>query len=354
MVAVLKRLYHRHFTNPEAVILVLFLVLGFALLLVFGKMLAAVLAALVIAFVLEWVIKRLEASHVPRPWAIGLVYLGFLAVLFFIVLELIPMLSQQIFHLIEELPNMLTNWQTQLSLLPTYYPEFVTHEQMNHFIAATGTQVSQWGQQHVLAYSSAFVPVIAAMVVYLFLVPLMVFFMLKDKNKISTWFSHFLPRESGLVKRVWFEVYMQLGNYIRGKVAEILIVAVSSWILFIIMGLNYALLMAVIVGLSVLVPYVGITLVSIPLAVIAYFQWGWSAHFLYFMIAYTVLQVLDGNVLVPILFAEVVNIHPLAIIIAIIFFGALWGFWGVFFAIPLGILIKAVINAWPEPTEEDF
>jgi putative permease len=60
-----------------------------------------------------------------------------------------------------------------------------------------------------------------------------------------------------------------------------------------------------------------------------------------------VLQALDGYLLVPLLFSEVVNLHPVAIIIAILVFGGLWGFWGVFFAIPLATLVNAVLHAWP-------
>ena len=60
-----------------------------------------------------------------------------------------------------------------------------------------------------------------------------------------------------------------------------------------------------------------------------------------------VVQFMDGNVLVPLLFSEVVNMHPAAIIIAVLFFGGLWGVWGVFFAIPLATLIQAVIHSWP-------
>ena len=59
------------------------------------------------------------------------------------------------------------------------------------------------------------------------------------------------------------------------------------------------------------------------------------------------IQFLDGNILVPLLFSELVNLHPVAIILAVLFFGGLWGVWGVFFAIPLATLISAVINAWP-------
>ena len=127
---------------------------------------------------------------------------------------------------------------------------------------------------------------------------------------------------------------LQIGNYIRGKILEIIIVGVVTYIVFAWMGLNYAPLLAALVGLSVLVPYIGAAVVTLPVAVIAYFQWGLSAEFGYLILAYGIIQALDGNVLVPILFSEAVNLHPVAIIVSVLVFGGLWGFWGVFFAIP--------------------
>jgi putative permease len=99
------------------------------------------------------------------------------------------------------------------------------------------------------------------------------------------------------------------------------------------------------------IPYIGAAVVTLPVAIIAFFQWGWSDYFFYLMLAYGVIQALDGNVLVPLLFSEAVNLHPVAIIVAVLVFGGLWGFWGVFFAIPLATLIKAVMNAWPQHGE---
>jgi putative permease len=59
-----------------------------------------------------------------------------------------------------------------------------------------------------------------------------------------------------------------------------------------------------------------------------------------------VIQILDGNVLVALLFSEVVNLHPVAIIVAVLVFGGMFGFWGIFFAIPLATLVQAVLKAW--------
>ena len=135
-------------------------------------------------------------------------------------------------------------------------------------------------------------------------------------------------------------------NYVRGKAIEIVIVGMVSFIAFLILGLQYAALLAMLIGLSVLIPYIGATVVTIPVLLVGYFQWGYSSEFLWLVVVYGIIQLLDGNVLVPLLFSEVVNLHPVAIIIAVLFFGGIWGFWGLFFAIPLATLVKAVYNAW--------
>ena len=141
---------------------------------------------------------------------------------------------------------------------------------------------------------------------------------------------------------------MQIGNYVRGKFAEVLILWVVSYATYAVMGLNYAMLLAVFMGLQVIIPYIGATLVTFPVLGVAYFQWGLgSDEFMYVVIAYSIIQALDGVVLVPVLFSEAVNLHAIAIIIAILFFGGLWGFWGVFLAIPLATVVKAVLTAWP-------
>ncbi len=128
---------------------------------------------------------------------------------------------------------------------------------------------------------------------------------------------------------------------------EILVVGIATYIAFLFFDLRYAVLLSVAVGLSVLIPYIGAAVVTIPVAIVALFQFGLSPEFGYVMLAYGIIQALDGNVLVPLLFSQAVNLHPVVIIIAVLFFGGLWGFWGVFFAIPLATLVKAVLNAWP-------
>jgi len=84
---------------------------------------------------------------------------------------------------------------------------------------------------------------------------------------------------------------------------------------------------------------------------IGMFQFGLNDTFFYMLLVYGVIQALDGNVLVPLLFSEAVNLHPVAIIVAVLAFGGIWGFWGIFFAIPLATLLKAILYAWPRAVD---
>ena len=170
---------------------------------------------------------------------------------------------------------------------------------------------------------------------------------MKDKERIMAWIKHYLPGDRGLASVVWADVDRQIGNYVRGKFIEILIVWAVCLFTFVYLGLNFAMLLALLVGLSVIIPYIGAAAVTVPVALVAYFQWGLSADFFWVLGAYVVIQILDGNALVPLLFSEVVNLHPIAIIVAILVFGGMWGVWGVFFAIPLATGVQAILKAWP-------
>ena len=340
--------YKRYFTDPQASLLVILLAFGLIILLTMGKMLAPLLAALIIAYLLEGAVSKLQAKDISRFISVNIVYSLFLVFMAFILFGLMPLLSKQVSQFFQEVPEMMRNIQGLLLRLPEQYPDLVSEEYVWELNSNLRDSFSALGQ-NVLSFSLASMPAVVTILVYLILVPLMIFFFLKDKVVVIDWMASFLPKERHLVNEVWIEMDAQIGNYVRGKFNEILIVGSASYIVFVILGLNYAFLLAMVVGLSVLIPYIGAAIVTLPVALVGYFQWGLNAdyNFTWLMISYFVIQFLDGNVLVPILFSEAVNLHPIAIIVAILVFGGLWGFWGVFFAIPLATLVKALINVWP-------
>jgi len=351
MLDVIKEWYHRNFSDPQAVILAMLLVFGLLIVVYMGGMLAPILISIVLAYMLEGVVGLLERYRMPRLVSVIAVCLVFLLIGLFLMLLMFPLLSNQITQLIQELPRKLDTGQQALLRLPELYPHVVSETQVYDIMSNIRAQITRVGQAF-LSFSLSSIPMLFAVVIYLILVPLLVFFFLKDKAIIIEWLKKYLPKQRGLATQVWAEMDQQIGNYVRGKFTEILIVGGVTYVVFTIMGLNYAMLLGVLVGLSVIIPYIGAAAVTVPVAMIAYFQWGWSTDFAWLMFAYGVVQALDGNVLVPLLFSEAVNLHPVAIIVAVLVFGGLWGIWGVFFAIPLATLVKAVLNAWPSVSRD--
>jgi len=338
--------YRRNFSDPQAVILALLLISAFAVVLLLGDILAPLLVALVFAYLLDGVVTAMQRWHIPRTIAAATVLLVFVFFCLLLLFGVMPLLSQQVTSLVRELPNMLGKGQELLTRLPELYPAIFTKEQIADLIGNVRGQVGKVGQQ-VLSFSIASALNLFVLAIYAVLVPLIVFFVLKDKAKLIGWAGEFMPHKSQLAERVWLQVDSKIASYIRGKFIEILIVWAVTYAVFAYMNLNYAVLLSFLVGISVIIPYVGAVVVTIPIALIGYFQWGISAQLGYLLLAYQVIQILDGNILVPLLFSEVVHLPPLAILVSVIFFGGLWGLWGVFFAIPLAALVHSVLEAWP-------
>lgn len=345
-------LYRRYFYDQEAVLLIILLGLGLTVVVTMGSVLAPVLTAIVLAYLLQGLISLMTRHNVPQTVAFIATYLLFLAALAAFLFVLVPLTWSQLVLLVnEQLPRVLLETTAFLNRLPEQYPELISMDAVKE-LNRSATQAVTTVVQGVVSFSLTGVENLMALLIFLVLVPLLVFFFLKDKDRLIAWAVSFLPEERPFISRVMTEMDVQISNYVRGKAIEILICGAVTYIGFIAMGVNYAALLAVLVGVSVVVPYIGAVVVTVPVALVAYFQFGWGSEFMWVMVVYGIIQGLDGNVLVPLLFSEAVNLHPVAIIVAVLVFGGLWGVWGVFFAIPLATLIKAVIASWPTRTPQ--
>lgn len=344
MLQLVKNWIDRYLLDPELAILwllLLFIIIVFASL---GNILAPVFASVVMAYLLQWPISSLEKLHLPRIAAVLSVYISFLGLVILAIIGLLPLLFRQLSNLISELPAMAAKGQQLLLYLPTRYPGYASVSQIQEWIAQFKVELTHAGQG-ILSDALSYIPNVIAFAIYFVLVPLLVYFFLLDEKKIINWLSQYLPEKRRLISQVWAEVLTQTGNYVRGKALEMLIVWIVTYLSFAILGLQYAILLSVLVGISVIIPYIGAVMVTIPVLIIGFLEWGWTAHFAYLVIVYALIITLDANVLVPFLFSEAVDLHPVTIIIAVLIFGGLLGFWGVFFAIPLASVVKAILNA---------
>ncbi|HSR68089.1 MAG TPA: AI-2E family transporter [Acidobacteriota bacterium] len=337
----------RNFEDPQ-VVFFLFLLAGTVAVFYFlGDVLAPVVAAIIIAYLLEGMVCLLDERGIPRLLAVIIVFALFLVGLGGLYFAVIPVLLDQVAEFTQQLPALVSRLQDSLQQLPRDYPALVSEEDLANIVDSLRAEIVTALQQVIRVSFDSVIP----LVVNLFLIPFMVFFFLKDKSVILREVGRFFPRHRELSTRVWNDVDQQIGNYLRGKVWEILIIWGVSAAVFAILGLEVPVLIGFLVGLSVLVPYVGVAAMTIPVALVAFLQWGAGSDFLAVLIAYVVIQLIDGNVLAPLLLSEVVQLHPVAIIISILVFGGIWGFWGVFFAVPLATLVRAVFRAWPRIQE---
>lgn len=341
----IKNWFTRYFSDPQIIFLVLFLLAALSIVVGFNDILTPLFAAIVLAYLMEGVISKINHFIPKRLPVVIVVYIFFLTAVLVTIFGFTPLLWEQATALIKETPNNIQIGKQLLLTLPEKY-SFITEQHVSEMIEYIQVEVALLGRQ-ILSFSLSSIQDSVTIIIYVILVPLLIFFFLKDKTLIVSWFTSFLPDERQLSRSVWIEMDLQIGNYVRGKFWEIMIVGVASYITFTLLGLKYALLISSLVGLSVVVPYIGATVVTFPVALVGFFQFGWTGEYAWLMIAYGIIQGIDGNVIVPLLFSEVVNIHPVAIIVAVLFFGGLWGFWGVFFAIPLATLINSVLRAWP-------
>lgn len=350
---IFRKWYDRYLFEEESILLLVLLALGLVVLLTVGDILTPVLAAIILAYLMQGLSKQMSSRGAPQWLALLIAYTVFLGLFLGMLFVILPLTWQQLSSLFGELPRMLEQGRTWLAVLPEQYPLLISEKQVGEILGLVQSELANLGQS-ILSYSlSSTIPTLFKLMVYTILVPLLVFFFLKDQKIILPWLGGFLPQERPLLNRIGAEMNEQVANYARGKVIEIIVVGAVSYVAFVVMGLNYAALLGLLVGVSVIIPYIGAMAVTIPVLAIGLFQWGLGPEFYTLFVVYMAIQALDGNVLVPLLFSEAVNLHPVAIILAVVFFGGIWGMWGVFFAIPLATLIKAIINAWPTPQGHD-
>lgn len=339
----LSKFISRFFSNEESVYFAILLFITFIFILFFGSILLPVIVSIVIAFLLNGLLRTLVELNISYRLSLLitlLIFFGFYLSLFLA----LPSLGTQINNLLQNLPSIVSSFQSTLTDMNNYFSQedldLIFSNLSNQINSLLGSALGQLAGTISLMFNA---------ILYAIMIPLMVFFFLKDKDQLLPLASVLLPKENGFMQSVFSEMNDQLFNYVTGKFLEMIIVASVSYGLFAILGLPYAVLIAILVGLSVIIPIFGAILVTIPVVLIGLYEWGLSDNFYWLLGIYLAIQMLDGNVLVPILFSNRNNLHPVIIIISVLFFGGLWGFWGLFFAIPLATFIKAIINSWPEP-----
>ena len=342
----LKGFFRNYFYEEEQFAALFLLIIASVLLYFVGSTITPVFVSILVAYLLNGVMNFFEEKEYSKKISFYFTFTIFLAFYLFVLLSL-PYVTGQIASLINELPAIVAFVENLFDDLIIRYPNFFTTEQVEEIFASSASFIPSIAEQVLIQLNTGFSAIMNALI-FLILTPILVFFFLKDKSEMLSYLTYFLPNKRGLLSQIWSDLNIQLFGYVRGKALEMLIVASITSIAFLALGVNYSIILGILVGMSVLIPLFGAILVTIPVVAIGLFQWGLDTSFYIFLFVYLMIQILDGNVLFPLLMGNEVNLHPVLIILSILVFGGIWGFWGLLLAVPIATLIRAVFKVWPK------
>ncbi len=328
----INTLLNKVFSNEESIIFSLIILASLLILYIFGGLLTPFIVSLIFAYLLIGLSQNFIKYGLSEFVSLILSYVIFLLSGLGFLIWLIPLIFQQTQAFFLEVPVWLNNFRGYIENLVQSNQELISSDQISSFFTELVGRLSSISQG-ILDASISGIQDTVVFSIYLIMIPVLVFFFLFDKERIIKGFLLLLPKKREMLSDVWIEMDGQLSNYVWGKGIEILIVGFSAALIFGIMGLNYTALLSIIVGISVLIPYVGAFLATIPVIAVALLQFGIGFDFYVIVGLYLLLQALDGNLLVPILFSDAVKLHPVIIMLAVFVFGGIFGFWGAFFSI---------------------
>jgi len=352
MLEELNKVIKKIFSNEETIIFSFVLLIFFIVISFFGSVLTPFIISIIVAYLLVGMQKKIQSYNISEKISLVITFSIFIVAGATLVIWLVPLLYTQLQAFVLDVPNLISNFRDFISDLPSKFPDLVSSDQITIFFQAVSEEISALAQNIVKTSISSIQSAITVLL-YIILFPILVYFFLFDRKNIIDGFLKVIPGRRKMFTSIWAEMDVQLSNYVRGKTIEIFIVGIAAAIIFSSLGLRYSALLSVLVGLSVIIPYVGAFLVTIPVVVVGLLQFGLGTQFTILISLYLLLQALDGNLLVPIIFSETVKLHPVIIILAVFIFGSMFGFWGVFFSIPIATFIKAVWNAWPSSSPDE-
>ncbi len=365
MIKLIKGWYSRHFSAPGTIEFALVLIAAFLVVYYLMWLVGPLVVALCLAYCLDWAVRLgVNKFRLNRTVSASITMILFVGVSIGILVFIVPKIVQQANQFYTNLQkiSISTNSDTKEDFdevissktydfvvsLPDPIPSMFSKDDIREYVVqARSTLISNTSD---IIRNQVMPSVVNAMtwLMYMIIVPIFTFLMLANKPVLQKRFStYILPHNKSLIQEFWPKINSQIEGYIRGKILHIIIITIVNTLAFMLLGVNYAFLLGFGVGLSVVIPYVGAAIITVPVVLIPVFQFGFTSYLFWILLVYLIIQLLDSNVLTPMLFSKAMNLDAFSILSAIFIFGGLWGFWGVFFSIPLATFIRTLFIYWP-------
>ncbi|TDL78634.1 AI-2E family transporter [Peribacillus frigoritolerans] len=308
-----------------------------------------ILIAGILFFIFSPVVKLLEKNKVPRTLAILILYLIFIGLIMLLLSTVGPVVSQQITDLFKNFPSYITEIRHFIMNLSesgwftwVMTQEYVSVEETIDKIEKSLGSLTTSLPESITSSVTKVLGVVTNITLTIITVPFILFYMLKDGHKFPITAVKILPaayRREGI--KIFEDLYQTLAAYIQGQLLVSLFVGTGCFIGYTLIGLDYALILGIVVAIANIIPYLGPFIGAAPAVVIALLDSPTKA--LLAAVVVTVVQQIDGNVLSPLIIGKRLNTHPLTIILLLIGAGSFGGILGMILAVPTYAVLKAVL-----------
>ncbi len=299
-----------------------------------------------LAYVLSPVIKYFEVRGIKRTYAVAGLYIGAGALVFIIVYVLMSLLSVELESLKQDWPSYAGRSQAFVMKLNAKmvgdYP----------FLASLRLEQKM---EHLLELVPQLILSVLPMMTLLFIVPFITFFMLVGGAGILDYLVDHLPaRHAEIIYHIASRIDGSLGNYLRGILTEAFVIFLITFVGLLMMNLNYAAVIAITIGLSSLVPYLGAIVGAVLSSIVAYLQFGTLLPIVKLLAFFTGIRFFDDWFLQPYIMKKAVDLNPAIILLALMAGAEIGGIWGVIFSIPVTCIVKEIMQIAIELQETEF
>ncbi|NNA20912.1 AI-2E family transporter [Pseudomonas lundensis] len=307
------------------------------------------LVAIVLAYMFDPVVDRLERLGLSRTWGVVTVFTLFTVIVTALVLVLVPLLAKQLMKLYQLAPQVL-DW-LQHTAMPWAQSKFGLSDGFWKFDKIKAAITEHMGEASdvvgvVLSQATASSLALIGFLANLVLIPVVAFYLLRDWDIMLAKIRGLLPRDrEEQIVSLAKECHDVLGAFVRGQLLVMLALGVIYSAGLMLVGLELGLLIGLMAGIAAIVPYMGF-IIGIGAALIAgLFQFGDDLYPMLGIVAvFMVGQALEGTVLTPLLVGDKIGMHPVAVIFAILAGGELFGFTGVLLALPVAAVIMVLVR----------
>ena len=310
-----------------------------------GSLFPFILSA-ALAYILNPVINYFEVRGIKRTYAVAGLYLSVGALLFLV--------TYLLFHFLSfELESLQQSWPTYAERMQLFVTNLNAKLVQNYpFLASLRLEAKL---DHLLGLAPQFILSLLPLLTYLFIIPFITFFMLLAGAGIIDYLLDHLPsRHAELILHIASRIDGSLGNYLRGILTEAFIIFLIAFTGLLMFDLNYAAVIAILIGVSSLVPYLGAIVGAVLSSIVAYLQFGAILPIIKILAFFTGIRFFDDWFLQPYIMKKAVALNPAVILLALMAGGEIGGIWGIVFSIPVTCIIKEILQIAVELQETEF